>query len=72
MSSCTMETVILHLQANDISCTSEEVRAAFFSTDKDQSGDLDLDEFGQFCANTTTVFVRVEKEKKNSDKPSKR
>ena len=66
-----MESVILHLQANDISCTSEEVRAAFFSTDTDQSGDLDLDEFGQFCANTTTLFVRVDKEKKKTDKPKR-
>ena len=55
-------------QANKISCTPEEVRTAFFSTDKDESGDLDLDEFGQFCANTHTVFVAVDKDRKKYDK----
>ena len=55
-------------QANNISCSSEEVRAAFFTTDKDRSGDLDLDEFEEFCANTTTVFVAVDTEQKKLKK----
>ena len=36
------------------------MREAFFLTDKDQSGDLDLEEFGQFCSDTSTLFVAVD------------
>ena len=56
---------------NDISCTPGEVRAAFFKTDKDQSGDLDLTEFGHFCANTSTVFLAMDTDKKKPNKPSR-
>ena len=63
----------LLLQSNDISCTPEEVREAFFKIDKDKSGDLDLKEFGQFCVNTSTAFVAVDREKsKASPKQRKR
>ena len=56
-------------KANDVTITPEEVRETFFLTDKDKSGDLDLDEFEEFCANTKTVFVAVDKERrKKGDK----
>ena len=51
-----------------MSLSPDEVRAAFFQTDTDHSGDLNIEEFSQFCSNTSTVFLAVEKKRKKSDK----
>ena len=67
-----VEEIFTIFKANGISCTTSEVRDAFFLTDADQSGDLDLDQFGQFCANTGTVFGTKDTDKKKSNKPSKK
>ena len=61
-----------YLKANDISCTPAEVRAAFLLTDANQSADLDLEQFGQFCVNTGTGFGTKEGDRKKTDKPTKR
>jgi len=65
-----LDEIISIFKANDISCTSEEVREAFFLTDKDKSGDLDLEEFQQFCSDTSTVFVAVDT--RTGDKDAKK
>ena len=46
--------------------------AAFLLTDADQSADLDLEQFGQFCKNTGTGFGSKDADKKKSDKPTKK
>ena len=48
------------------------MRAAFLLTDADQSADLDLQQFGQFCVNTGTGFGTKYTGKKKSDKTTKR
>merc|ERR1712123_275749 len=62
------EEIITIFKAADICWTPAEVRAAFFSTDADQSGNLDLAEFDQFCASTNIVCPVASQGVKNKKK----
>ena len=40
---------ILLIQANNATISEDDLRATFSQCDTDQSGDLDLEEYGRFC-----------------------